>query len=89
MSDQIPANVANLLKNLVGAVIAQQTAINELRDGRALQADTNQRLTDAIAALQGHAETVAGETGLTVQLGDLSVVPTLQEQLTAAVPAQA
>lgn len=89
MSDQISANVAKLLTTLVSTVIAQQSAINELRDGRALQTDTNQRLTDAIAALQGHAETVAGESGLTVQLGDLSVVPTLQDQLTAAVPAQA
>lgn len=79
MADQVPPNVVSLLKDLVGAVLMQQAQIAELQGDRAtIQAD--------IAALQTHAETLTGDTGLTTQLGDLSTVPALHEQLVAALP---
>jgi hypothetical protein len=82
MADQVPANVVSLLKDLVGAVVMQQAQIAELQGDRAtLQAD--------VAALQAHAETLVGDTGLTTQLGDLTTVPALHEQLAAALPVPA
>lgn len=82
MADQVPANVVSLLRDLVGAVVMQQAQIAELQGDRAtLQTD--------IAALQAHAETVVGDSGLTTQLGDLSAVSALHDQLVAALPAPA
>jgi hypothetical protein len=82
MADQMPPNVVSLLRDLVGAIITQQAQIAELQGDRTtLQAD--------VAALQGHAENLVGDTGLTSQLGDLTMVPALHDQLTAALPVPA
>ncbi|MFC6790608.1 hypothetical protein ACFQE0_13925 [Methylobacterium komagatae] len=45
------------------------------------------KLASTVAELQGHAETVVGESGIATQLGDLNELPALQEQLAAAMPA--
>ncbi|WP_345820153.1 hypothetical protein ABC766_29540 [Methylobacterium fujisawaense] len=89
MAEQLPPNVVSLLKELVGAVITQQAQIAELQGDRTTQMQVTEGLEKSVAALQEHAETVAGETGLTSQLGDLSTVPALHDQLTAALPAPA
>lgn len=82
MADQVPANVVSLLRDLVDAVVMQQAQIAELQGDRTtIQAD--------VAALQAHAENLVGDAGLTTQLGDLSTVPALHDQLTAALPAPA
>ena len=89
MADQVPPNVVSLLKELVGAVITQQAQIAELQGDRTTLLETSERLSASVAALEGHAETLTGDAGLTSQLGDLSTVPALHDQLTAALPAPA
>ena len=89
MANQVPPNVVDLLKSLVGAIVIQQQQIAELQGDRTVLLEANEKLTAEIAALQGHAEIVTGDAGLTTQLGDLSAVPALQEQLAAALPAPA
>jgi len=89
MANQVPPNVVDLLRSLVGAVVMQQAQIAELQADRTALLESSEKLTADIAALQGHAETVTGDAGLTTQLGDLSAVPGLQEQLAAALPTQA
>lgn len=87
MADSVPASVVSLLAELVGAVVIQQGQIAELQGDRTTLVQTSEKLAEAVTALQGHAETVTGDTGLTSQLGDLTKVPALQEQLAAAMPA--
>lgn len=89
MADQVPPNVVSLLKEIVGALVMQQAQIAELQGDRTTLLETSEKLTAAVGALQSHAETVTGDAGLTSQLGDLSAVPALHEQLTAALPVQA
>ncbi len=67
----------------------QQEQIAELQADRTTLVEASEKLTAAVTDLQGHAETVTGDTGLTSQLGDLSQVPVLQQQLAAAMPASA
>ena len=86
MADQVPPNVVSLLKDLVGAIITQQAQIAELQADRTTLLETGEKLSADVAALQGHAETLTGDAGLTTQLGDLSAVPALHEQLAAALP---
>lgn len=87
MADSLPTNVVDLLKDLVGAVVVQQAQIAELQADRTTLVESSEKLAAAVTDLQSHAETVTGDTGLTSQLGDLSQVPVLQQQLTAAMPA--
>ena len=87
MADSVPPSVVSLLSELVGAVVMQQAQIAELQGDRTTLVETSEKLATAVADLQGHAETVTGDTGLTSQLGDLSQVPVLQQQLAAAMPA--
>lgn len=89
MADSVPASVVSLLAELVGAVVIQQAQIAELQGDRTTLFQASEKLAEAVTALQGHAETVTGDTGLTSQLGDLTKVPALQEQLAAAMPAPA
>ena len=89
MAEQVPPNVVSLLKDLVGAVVMQQAQIAELQGDRTTLLEVTDRLTAAVTALEGHAETVTGDAGLTSQLGDLTTVPALHEQLAAALPAPA
>ena len=89
MADSVPASVVSLLAELVGAVVIQQAQIAELQGDRTTLVQTSEKLAEAVTALQGHAETVTGDTGLTSQLGDLTKVPALQEQLATAMPAPA
>ncbi len=72
MASQVPPNVVDLLKSLVGAAVMQQAQIAELQADRTVLLEANEKLTAEIAALQGHAETLTGDAGLTTQLGDLS-----------------
>ncbi len=87
MADSVPPSVVSLLKDIVGALVIQQAQIAELQGDRTTLVEANERLTAAVESLQSHAETVTGDTGLTSQLGDLSQVPMLQQQLAAAMPA--
>jgi len=89
VADQVPPNVVSLLKEIVAALVMQQQQIAELQGDRTTLLETSEKLTAAVGALQSHAETVTGDAGLTSQLGDLSTVPALHEQLTAALPVQA
>ena len=89
MAEQVPANVVSLLRDLVGAVVMQQAQIAELQGDRTTVLEVTDRLSAAVAALESHAETVTGDSGLTSQLGDLTTVPALHEQLAAALPTPA
>ena len=89
MAEQVPPNVVSLLKDLVGAVVMQQAQIAELQGDRTTLLEASQKLAADITVLESHAETVTGDSGLTSQLGDLSAVPALHEQLAAALPAPA
>ena len=86
MADRIPVNVVEFAKTVVDAFVTQQAQIAELQNDRTTLLDLAQKLSARVDALEGHAETVTGETGLTSQLGDLSVLATLQERLSAAMP---
>lgn len=87
MADSVPPSVVTLLKDIVGALVIQQAQIAELQGDRTTLVEASEKLTAAVDALQSHAESVTGDTGLTSQLGDLSQVPMLQQQLAAAMPA--
>lgn len=89
MAEQVPPNVVSLLKDLVGAFVMQQAQIAELQADRTTLLETGDRLTAAVSALEEHAETSKGDAGLASQLGDLSAVPALRDQLAAALPAPA
>lgn len=89
MADPVPPNVVSLLKDLVEAVVMQQAQIAELQTDRTTLLGSTEKIMTAVADLQSHAESVSGDAGLTSQLGDLSTVPALHEQLTAALPAPA
>ena len=89
MADQVPASVVSLLAQLVDAVVIQQAQIAELQGDRTTLLQTSEKLTEAVTQLQGHAESVTGDAGLTAQIGDLTQVPALQQTLAAAMPAPA
>lgn len=75
------------LAELVNRDVAKDDQIAELQGDRTTTMQALESLLQKVADLQGHAETVTGETGLTSQLGDLSAVPALHDQLAAAMPA--
>lgn len=87
MADQVPASVVSLLAQLVDAVVIQQAQIAELQGDRTTLLQASEKLTAAVTQLQGHAESVTGDAGLTAQIGDLTQVPALQQTLAAVMPA--
>ena len=89
MADQASPNIVTLLRDLVGAVVMQQAQIAELQGDRTTQMQATEDLSTRVAALQAHTDAVVGDAGLTSQLGDLTSVPALHDQLTAALPAPA
>lgn len=86
MADRIPVNVVEFAKSVVDAFTTQQAQIAELQSDRTALLDLAQKLAARVDALEGHAETVTGDAGLTSQLGDLSTLTALQDRLTAIMP---
>jgi hypothetical protein len=82
------ASLITFLRAVVDAFRTQQAQIAELQANVAVLQNDNAALTARVTALEGHAETVTGVTGITADL-DQSAIADLQDQLAAAMPAPA